>query len=103
MRRIDVITIGIAIFAAGGSAYLFFQAVGLDGVLAGIWSQVLLVAGLVGWTLSYLFRAMGNNMTYNQQVKDYENAVLQKRLEAMTPEKLEKLQQEISQEQSTLD
>lgn len=34
-------------------------------------------------------------MTYNQQLKDYEDAVLQKRLEEMTPEELEKLQQEI--------
>ncbi len=101
MRRIDVIAIGIGVFAAGGVIYLFFQAVGFDGVSAGIWSQALLVAGLVGWTLTYLFRVMGKNMTYNQQVKDYEDAVLQKRLEQMTPEELEKLQQEIEQEQST--
>ena len=38
-------------------------------------------------------------MTYNQQLKDYEDAVLQKRLEEMTPEELEKLQQEIEQEE----
>lgn len=103
MRRIDVITIGIAMFAAGGLVCLFFQAVGFDGVSAGIWSQVLLVGGLVGWTLTYLFRVMGKDMTYNQQVKDYTNAVLQKRLEAITPEELEKLQQEIAQEQSIVD
>ena len=101
MRRIDVIAIGISVFAAGGVICLFFRAVGFDGVSAGIWSQSLLLAGLVGWTLTYLFRVMGRNMTYNRQVKDYENAVLQKRLEAITPEELEKLQQEIAREQST--
>jgi hypothetical protein len=37
-------------------------------------------------------------MTYNQQLKDYEDAVLQKRLEAMTPEELAQLQAEIEQE-----
>jgi hypothetical protein len=40
-------------------------------------------------------------MTYNQQLKDYEDAVLQKRLEAMTPEELAKLQAEIEQEKSS--
>jgi hypothetical protein len=37
-------------------------------------------------------------MTYNQQVKDYKEAVLQKRLEEMTPEELAQLQAEIEQE-----
>jgi hypothetical protein len=37
-------------------------------------------------------------MTYNQQIKDYKEAVLQKRLEAMTPEELAKLQAEIEEE-----
>ncbi|BBA80262.1 hypothetical protein RGRSB_1896 [cyanobacterium endosymbiont of Rhopalodia gibberula] len=101
MRRIDVIVIGITVFAAGGVTYLFFQTVGFDEISAGIWSQFLLVVGLVGWTLTYLFRVSGKKMTYNQQVKDYEDAVLQKRLEAMSSEELGKLQQEIAEEQST--
>jgi Protein of unknown function (DUF3007) len=100
MRRIDVIAIVITIFAAGGVAYLFFETVGFDGISVVIWSQSLLIIGLVGWTLTYLFRVMGKKMTYNQQVKDYEDAVLQKRLEAMSSEELEKLQEEIAQEQS---
>jgi hypothetical protein len=70
----------------------------LDGLKAGIWSQALLVGGLVGWLLTYLFRVGTNNMTYNQQLKDYEDAVLQKRLESMTPEELAQLQSEIEQE-----
>lgn len=101
MRRIDVIAIGIAVFAAGGVAYLFFETVGFDGISAGIWSQSLLIVGLLGWTLTYLFRVMGKNMTYNQQVKDYKDAVLEKRLETMSSEELGKLQQEMAQEQST--
>ena len=98
MRRIDVITISLGIFAAGGLIYLVFKAVGFDGLSAGVWSQALLVIGVVGWTLTYLFRVANKNMTYNQQIKDYEDAVLQKRLEEMTPEELQKLQQEIEEE-----
>jgi hypothetical protein len=37
-------------------------------------------------------------MTYNQQLKDYEDAVLQKRLDELTPDELDKLQAEIEQE-----
>jgi len=98
MRRIDAIGIAIGVFAAGGIAYLLLNFAGLDDVSAGIWSQVLLVGGVLGWTLSYLWRVSNANMTYHQQIKDYEEAVLQKRLEEMTPEELEKLQAEIEAE-----
>lgn len=98
MRRIDALTITFGVFAAGGILYLILQAAGLDSLKAGIWSQAVLVAGLIGWLLTYLFRVTTKNMTYNQQLKDYENAVLQKRLEQMTPEELAQLQAEIEQE-----
>jgi membrane protein implicated in regulation of membrane protease activity len=98
MRRIDVIGIGIGIFAIGGIAYLVLRQVGLDDINAGIWSQVLLVSGLLVWLLTYLARAFTQNMTLNQQLKDYEDAVLQKRLEELTPEQLEKLQAEVELE-----
>lgn len=98
MRRIDAIAIAIGVFAAGGIIYLLFQAAGLDSQQAGIWSQALLVVGLVGWLLTYLFRVGTKNMTYNQQLQDYKDAVLQKRLESMTPEELAQLQAEIEQE-----
>ena len=98
MRRIDAIGIGFGVFIAGGLAYILLQKVGLDSQSAGIWSQALLVVGLIGWTLTYLFRVANNDMTYHQQLKDYEEAVLQKRLEEMTPEELEKIQAEIEEE-----
>jgi|SRR6476469_9882873 len=101
MRRIDVIGIGFGIFAAGGLAYLILQMAGLDNLEAGVWSQLLLVGGLVGWLLTYLFRVGNKQMTYNQQVKDYEEAVLQKRFAELTPEEVAKLQAEIEQERNT--
>ncbi|WP_013322434.1 DUF3007 family protein [Gloeothece verrucosa] len=101
MRRIDIIGIGIGLFVAGGALYLILLKAGLDSSDAGIWSQALLIGGLIGWVLTYLFRVVTKNMTYNQQVQDYKDAVLQKRLEEMTPEELEKLQAEIEQEQQS--
>lgn len=98
MRRIDAISIAFAIFIAGGVAYVVLQQVGLDSLDAGIWSQALLMAGLIGWLLTYLFRFATNRMTYSQQLEDYKEAVLQKRLEELTPEELAKLQEEIERE-----
>ena len=101
MRRIDAIGIAFGIFVGGGIIYLVFQTAGMNGISAGIWTQVLLVAGLVGWSITYLLRVVTKNMTYNQQLKDYEDAVLQKRLEEMSPEELAKLQEEIEREKQS--
>lgn len=99
MRRIDAIAIALVVFLGGGLVYLVLQGTGLDGISAGIWTQVLLVVGLLVWASTYLLRVLTKNMTYNQQLEDYKEAVLQKRLEAMSPEELAKLQAEIEQEE----
>ncbi|MEO1147922.1 MAG: DUF3007 family protein [Cyanobacteria bacterium J06638_22] len=98
MRRIDALGIGFGVFVAGGLVYLLFQFVGVDTINAGIWTQLLLVVALVGWTATYLFRVVTHNMTYHQQLQDYEDAVLQKRLDEMSPEELAQLQAELEQE-----
>ncbi|MEO1622818.1 MAG: DUF3007 family protein [Cyanobacteria bacterium J06632_3] len=100
MRRIDVLGIGFGVFIAGGLLYVVFSWAGLDGLSAGIWSQVIFVAGILGWTGTYLTRALGKKMTYHQQLEDYEEAVLQKRLEEMSPEEIAQLQAEVEQERA---
>jgi hypothetical protein len=100
MRRIDVIVIGIVVFAIGGAGYLGLKLAGIDSINAGIWSQLILVGVVLAWTGSYVFRVATKNMTYTQQLKDYEEAVLQKRLEELTPEQLAKIQAEIDRERS---
>lgn len=102
MRRIDVIGIGIGVFAAGGIIYLILKFAGLDDLNAGIWSQVIFLGGLIGWVVTYLTRVVTKNMTYNQQLEDYEDAVLRRRLEEMSPEELEKLQAEVEQEKKRM-
>ncbi|MFM6396796.1 DUF3007 family protein, partial [Planktothrix sp.] len=77
------------------------QGIGFDSADAGIWSQAVLVGGLVIWLLTYLFRVGTHKMTYNQQLKNYEDAVLQKRLEEMTPEELAQLQAEVEEEKKS--
>lgn len=97
MRRIDALGIALGVFIAAGLVYVALRIFGLDGIKAGIWTQTALVIGLVGWSLTYLLRVGSKRMTYNQQLKDYEEAVMQKRLEEMSPEELAQLQQEIEQ------
>jgi hypothetical protein len=101
MRRIDVIIIGIVVFAIGGAGYFGLQFAGLDDINAGIWSQLILVAIILGWSFTYVFRVANKNMTYNQQRKEYDDAVIQKRFDDLTPEQLAKLQAEIEQERQT--
>lgn len=98
MRRIDAIGIVFGVFILGGLAYVVLQFAGLNNLSAGIWSQVLLVAGLIGWLCSYLFRAVGNKMTYHQQREEYEKAFLQNQLDRLSPEQREKLLTEVEKE-----
>ena len=98
MRRIDAVGIGVGVFAAGGLAYVVLQLAGLDNLEAGIWSQLLLVGGLIGWVATYVLRAVSQKMTYNQQRQEYEKAYFQKRLDELSPEELAKIQAELEQQ-----
>ena len=98
MRRIDALGIGLAVFIAAGLVYVALQLFGVDGINAGIWTQTALVVGLIGWSLTYLFRVGTKNMTYNQQLKDYEEAVMLKRLEELSPEEVAQLQSDVEPE-----
>lgn len=101
MRRLDAIGISLGVFVAGGVAYVILKNVGLDAASAGIWSQVLLVAALVGWVATYLFRFATSNMTYHQQLRDYAQAVIEKRWESMTPEERDRLVASLEEDESS--
>jgi membrane protein implicated in regulation of membrane protease activity len=98
MRRIDAIAIVFAFFVFGGIAFWLFRISGLDTTNAGVWSQVVLVGVLLAWVSTYIFRAITQTMTYNQQLDDYQKAFLAKQLEAMSPEEREKLMAEVEAE-----
>ncbi|MGB3756153.1 MAG: DUF3007 family protein [Rivularia sp. (in: cyanobacteria)] len=101
MRRIDAIGIVFGVFVLGGLAYVILQFAGLNNLSAGIWSQVLLVAGLIGWLFTYIFRAVGNKMTYHQQREEYEKAFLQNKLDQLSPEQRDKLLAEVEIEEGS--
>merc|ERR1712113_750706 len=69
---------------------------GVDVVTAG---NIVLVGyvgvGIVAWTGSYVFRVANKDMTYAQQLRDYENAVIQKRFEELSGEEVDALMGEI--------
>ena len=92
MRRIDAIGLGLAVLLLGGGLFVGFRVFGFDSTSAGIWSQAVFISLLIVWVLSYVFRAGTGNMTLNQQLDEYEEAVLRKRLEELTPKQLEELQ-----------
>merc|ERR1719201_3164297 len=93
---------GIVFYTIVGIALPFFaydymlETLEWDVVLAG---NVILVAyvGLatVLWTGSYVFRVANKDMTYAQQLRDYENAVIQKRFEELSEEEVDALMGEI--------
>lgn len=100
MRRIDVIGIGLGVFALGGLLYLGLRLAGLDSPSVGIWSQVVFGGGILAWIGTYLTRVVKKDMTYNRQLDHYEEAMLQKRLDELTPEQLTELQAAMDANQS---
>ncbi|MFN9176031.1 MAG: DUF3007 family protein [Synechocystis sp.] len=100
MRRIDALGIGLGFFLFGGVVYGGLQAIGIESQKAGIWSQAFLVGGLILWLLSYVFRVFTHDMTYHQQIKEYEEKMIETRWANMTAEEREKLQAEVEQERS---
>ncbi|MDG2991263.1 DUF3007 family protein [Candidatus Synechococcus calcipolaris G9] len=96
MRRVDVIFLGFGVFIAGGLIYALLRLLGVEETAAGIWSQGIFIVGVMVWVLSYFGRVFTGKMTYNQQLTDYEDAVLEKKLAEMTPEELEQLAAELN-------
>jgi hypothetical protein len=100
MRRIDVVAVGFIILLGGGLLDAALLAAGVDADKAGIWTQAVLFVGLMGWLMTYLFRVGSGKMTYHEQLKSYEDQVLQKKLDSLSPEELAKLQAEVEQERT---
>lgn len=99
MRRIDALGIGLGFFLSGGVIYGILLAIGVESQKAGIWTQAFLIGGVILWLLTYVFRVLTHDMTYHQQIKDYEEKMIEQRWAKMTPEERDKLQAEVAQEQ----
>ena len=55
------------------------------------------------WASTYIFRVATKDMTYAQQLRDYENAVLQKRLDELADDEIQALMEEIDVEEAKKD
>ena len=95
--RQDVILIGVGMTAAGFGLYYGLQANGVSAIWAGNIVQLTFVGGLsLAWVASYVLRVMNKDMTYVKQLKDYEDAVMAKRLEELPEAELSKMMDDIS-------
>jgi len=69
---------------------------GLDPIDAGKWIGVGFTFFIcIAWVGSYVFRVATKDMTYAKQLKDYENAVIAKRLEELDEDEVQALIEDI--------
>lgn len=72
---------------------------GFDEIETGKWIGIgFTVLATLGWVSTYLFRVATKDMTYAKQLKDYENAVIAKRLEELDEDEIQALQEEVERD-----
>ena len=79
--------------------YNYLVSTGLEDTKVGgyVGAIFVLLSNLL-WASTYIFRVANKDMTYAKQLRDYENAVLQKRLEELADDEIEALMSEIEAE-----
>ncbi|CAI5469278.1 unnamed protein product [Closterium sp. Yama58-4] len=101
--RLDVILIGVGITVAGVALKYGLELAGFDSFQSGSVVQLVFVLGLcLVWAASYVWRVGNKEMTYVKQLKDYEDAVMKKRLEAMPEAELEAMLAQVEEEKDRL-
>ncbi|KAM2487799.1 hypothetical protein ACFX1W_039679 [Malus domestica] len=101
--RKDVLLIGVGVTAIGIGLKSGLEFAGVDPLQAGNVVQLVLVLGLtIGWISTYIFRVSNKEMTYAQQIRDYESKVMEKRLEGLTEAELEALLEQVEEEKRCL-
>ncbi|GAV77364.1 DUF3007 domain-containing protein [Cephalotus follicularis] len=101
--RKDVLLIGLGVTAVGIGLESGLEYAGVDPLQAGNVVQLVLVLGLtVGWISTYIFRVSNKEMTYAQQLIDYEDKVMQKRLESLSEAEIEVLLEQVEEEKRHL-
>ncbi|XP_021801067.1 uncharacterized protein LOC110745297 [Prunus avium] len=101
--RKDVLLIGLGVTGIGIGLKSGLEFAGVDPLQAGNVVQLVLVLGLtIGWISTYIFRVSNKEMTYAQQIRDYENKVMEKRLEGLTEAELEALLEQVAEEKRRL-
>ncbi|KAK4530686.1 hypothetical protein CCYA_CCYA05G1543 [Cyanidiococcus yangmingshanensis] len=87
----------VILLTLGGSVFPFilFQVLerlpGQDAISAGRWTVAAITIATVAWVMTYLVRVGTKNTTYARQLRAYEDAVLQRRLDELSEEELQAL------------
>ncbi|MGB5136172.1 MAG: DUF3007 family protein [Prochlorococcaceae cyanobacterium] len=104
MTKGQSLILGLAIFGLGGAGYALLKLGGFEGFSAGIAASALLMVVVVGWTATYLLRAVTGNMTYMQQRRTYRDAYdaattaeLERKFATLSLEEQERLLRETGQ------
>ena len=72
---------------------------GMDADEVGVYVGFAFVCvSMLGWASTYLLRVASKDMTYATQLREYENAVLKKRLEELADDEIRALLEEIEDE-----
>ncbi|XP_077241523.1 uncharacterized protein LOC143882028 [Tasmannia lanceolata] len=101
--RKDVLLIGLGVTVLGIGLESGLEFAGVNPLQAGNVVQLVMVLGLtVGWISTYVFRVSNKDMTYAQQLRDYEDKVMQKRLEGLTEAELQVLLEQVEEEKQRL-
>lgn len=101
--RKDVLLIGLGVTVFGYALKTGLEFAGVDPLQAGNAVQLLVVLGMtIGWISTYMFRVANKDMTYAQQLRDYESKVMEKRLEGLTEAELQVLLEQVEEEKRRL-
>ncbi|GJQ13209.1 hypothetical protein GpartN1_g5000.t1 [Galdieria partita] len=100
----DVLKLGTFVTASSLLCYLvLLQVFQLSEQTAGLVTTGLLsLFGMGIWTLSYFVRVANKEMTYVQQLREYEDKVLQKRLDELSETELQTLIDELKEKPSNI-
>lgn len=97
----DVLKFGVVATAIPFAIKYGLQTAGMPDLLAGqVTTGFVSVFALLAWVSTYVFRVGTKQMTYAEQLREYENRVIQKRYEELTDEELAALNEELDEESS---
>lgn len=95
-----VIVLTLVALAVPYGLYAALVQSGMDSDQVGVFiSGVFVIGGMLLWAFSYIFRVFSKDMTYSTQLKQYEDAVIQKRYEELQDDEVEALMSEIEREE----